>query len=124
MASSSAVYATRRIPNCRPWRDDWRTSRSKPYCSLHTRTSLLAIVVVVSRCIPQAMCVVCSDNRGSISRKASLQTPIVGDVWERVPTDITGPHPRSSVSNRFILTLVDHFLSGQKLSHFGITQLQ
>jgi len=58
----------------------------------------------LKRCVPCARY-----HRGSISRKAPLQTPIVGDVWERVSIDITGPHPRSSVSNRFILTLVNHF---------------
>ena len=38
-----------------------------------------------------------------------MQTPLVGDVWERVSVDITGPHPKSSKMNQFILTLVDHF---------------
>jgi len=58
----------------------------------------------LKRCVPCARY-----HRGRISRKAPLQTPIVGDVCERVSIDITGPHPRSSVSNRLILTLVDHF---------------
>jgi len=42
-------------------------------------------------------------------RKAQMQTPLVGEQWLRVSVDITGPHPRSSKSNQFILTLMDHF---------------
>ena len=48
-------------------------------------------------------------HRGSAPRKAGLQTPLVGEPWQRVSVDITGPHPRSSKSNQYILTLVDHF---------------
>jgi len=47
--------------------------------------------------------------RGSAPKKARLQTSIVGEPWFRVSVDITGPHPRSSSSNIYILTLVDHF---------------
>ena len=47
--------------------------------------------------------------RGSAPRKAMLCTPPVGEPWIRVSVDITGPHPRSSKSNQYILTLVDHF---------------
>ena len=38
-----------------------------------------------------------------------MQMPFVGEPWTRVSVDITGPHPRSSRSNQYILTLVDHF---------------
>ena len=38
-----------------------------------------------------------------------MQTPLLGGPWLRVSLDITGPHPRSSRSNQYILTLVDHF---------------
>jgi len=48
-------------------------------------------------------------HRGNAPKKASLQTPLVGEPWVRVSMDITGPHPRSSKSNQYILTLVDHF---------------
>jgi len=48
-------------------------------------------------------------HRGNAPRKACLQTPLVGEPWIRVSVDITGPHPRSSKSNQYILTLVDHF---------------
>jgi transposase InsO family protein/predicted aspartyl protease len=48
-------------------------------------------------------------HRGAIPHQAPLQTPPVGAPWERVSVDITGPHPRSSRSRQFILTLVDHF---------------
>jgi len=47
--------------------------------------------------------------RGSAPRKAHMQMPLVGEPWIRVSVDITGPHPRSSRSNQYILTLVDHF---------------
>lgn len=48
-------------------------------------------------------------HRGKTPRKAGMQTPSVGEPWQRVSVDITGPHPRSSKSNQYILTLVDHF---------------
>ena len=55
-------------------------------------------------------CVPCARyHRGAAPRLAYLQTPKVGEPWERVSVDITGPHPRSSRSNQYILTLVDHF---------------
>jgi len=38
-----------------------------------------------------------------------MQTPLVGEQLERVSVDITGPHPRSSKQNQYILTVVDHF---------------
>jgi len=38
-----------------------------------------------------------------------MQIPLAGEPWERVSVDITGPHPKSSRQNVFILTLVDHF---------------
>jgi Integrase core domain len=38
-----------------------------------------------------------------------MQTPMVGEPWERVSVDITGPHPRSCRGKQYILTLVDHF---------------
>ena len=41
--------------------------------------------------------------------QVALQTPLVGEPWERVSVDITGPHPKSSRQNQYILTLVDHF---------------
>ena len=46
---------------------------------------------------------------GNAPRKGMLNTPMVGEPWDRVSVDITGPHPRSSRSNQYILTLVDHF---------------
>ena len=55
-------------------------------------------------------CVPCARyHRGAAPHHAYLQTPQVGEPWERVSVDITGPHPRSSRSNQYILTLVDHF---------------
>jgi len=55
-------------------------------------------------------CVPCARyHRGKIPRQATLQPSLVGEVWDRVSVDITGPHPSSSRSNKYILTLVDHF---------------
>ena len=55
-------------------------------------------------------CAPCAQyHRGSAPRKAKMQTPLVGEPWIRISVDITGPHTRSSRSNQYILTLVDHF---------------
>jgi len=55
-------------------------------------------------------CKQCSQyHRGTLQRHAEMQIPQVGEPWERVSVDITGPHPRSSRQNQYILTLVDHF---------------
>ena len=48
-------------------------------------------------------------HRGAVRHQVPMQTPLVGEPWERVSVDITGPHPPSSRSNQYILTLVDHF---------------
>jgi transposase InsO family protein len=48
-------------------------------------------------------------HRGNVKRQASMQISLVGEPWERVSVDITGPHPMSSRGNKYILTLVDHF---------------
>ena len=47
-------------------------------------------------------------HRGNVRHQKPMQISLVGDPWERVSVDITGPHPRSSRSNQYILTLVDH----------------
>jgi len=47
--------------------------------------------------------------RGSAPRNAAMQTPLIGQPWMRVSVDITGPHPKSTRGNQYILTLVDHF---------------
>ena len=55
-------------------------------------------------------CATCSRyHRGALPRRASMQTPLVGEPWERVSVDVTGPHPKSTRGNRFIITVVDHF---------------
>jgi len=51
----------------------------------------------------------CQYHRGKIRSQAELQTPMVGEPWEKVTIDITWPHPRSSRGRRFILTLVGHY---------------
>ena len=48
-------------------------------------------------------------HRGAVPRRAEMQTPLVGEPWERVSVDITGPHPKSSRQNSYILTVVCHF---------------
>jgi len=37
-----------------------------------------------------------------IPRQAGLQPTLVGEPWERVSVDITGPHPRSARQNQYI----------------------
>jgi len=60
-------------------------------------------------------CLPCTQyHRGPAPKKAYLRTPVVGEPWFRVSIDITGPHPRSSNSNMYILTLVDHFTKWAK----------
>ena len=55
-------------------------------------------------------CQVCARyHRGSLPRRGELQTPQAGEPWERVSIDITGPHPKSSRQNQYILTVIDHF---------------
>ena len=55
-------------------------------------------------------CTVCAQyHRGTLPRQAALQTPFAGEPWGRVSIDITGPHPKSSRQNVYILNLVDHF---------------
>ena len=48
-------------------------------------------------------------HRGALPPQAQLQTPLAGEPWEKVSVDITGPHPKSSRGNQYIVTLVDHF---------------
>jgi len=48
-------------------------------------------------------------HRGAPPCLAKLQSVVVGEPWERVSVGITGPHPRSSRQNQYILTLVDNF---------------
>jgi len=48
-------------------------------------------------------------HRRKVKHQTPLQTPHVGEPWERVSIDITGIHSRSSTGKQYILTLVDHF---------------
>jgi len=48
-------------------------------------------------------------HRGVLPRHAELNPAPTGDVLERLSIDITGPHPKSSRGNHFILTVVDSF---------------
>jgi transposase InsO family protein len=47
--------------------------------------------------------------RGTLKKQAKLQTPLVGDVFEKIAIDITGPHPKSRQGYIYILTVVDTF---------------
>src|SRR6218665_2280109 len=47
--------------------------------------------------------------RGKVPRQGQLQDMSVGEPWERVGVDITGPHPPSSKGHRYILTCIDYF---------------
>ena len=48
-------------------------------------------------------------KRGEAPKQGYLQAAPVGEPWERVAIDITGPHPVSKAGNRYILTVLDHF---------------
>jgi len=34
---------------------------------------------------------------------------LIGESWQRLGIDVTGPHPTSSKGNRYILTVIDLF---------------
>ena len=56
------------------------------------------------------MCAPCEKyHRGKPPRAASLTPFPVGDAWEVMSIDVTGPHPRSKHGNVYILTVIDHF---------------
>jgi len=59
----------------------------------------------IVRSCPQCVCY----HRGSAPRNGPLQISPVGEPWERVSIDTTGPHPRSRNGKCYILTMVDHF---------------
>ena len=42
-------------------------------------------------------------------RQGQLQPMVVGEPWERIGIDITGPHLTSARGNSYILTVIDHF---------------
>jgi len=48
-------------------------------------------------------------HRGPPPRLAPLKPMLVGEPFERVSIDITGPHPRSLKGHVFLLTVMDHF---------------
>ena len=48
-------------------------------------------------------------TRGEAPKQGLLQSAPVGEPWERIAIDITGPHPVSKAGNRYILTVLDHF---------------
>lgn len=55
-------------------------------------------------------CSACSRYlRGVPPHQGRLQRMEVGNPWERVGVDITGPHPESTGGHKYIVTLVDHF---------------
>ena len=47
--------------------------------------------------------------RGTLPRQGQLQPTRVGDVFERLSIDLTGPHPKSRRGHVYILTVVDPF---------------
>lgn len=47
--------------------------------------------------------------RGTLPRRGPLQPTRVGDIFERISIDLTGPHCRSRRGNVYILTVVDSF---------------
>jgi hypothetical protein len=56
------------------------------------------------RCAP-----CCMYHRGSPRRQGALQSFPVGEPWERIAIDLTGPHPKSRSGHVYILTVVDTF---------------
>ena len=48
-------------------------------------------------------------HRGNPPRQGPLQISNVGEPFEKISLDITGPHPVSKNGNRYILSVVDHF---------------
>jgi predicted aspartyl protease len=51
----------------------------------------------------------CTYHRGKPKRQGFLQPMALGEPFERISIDITGPHPKSSAGHVFILTVVDAF---------------
>ena len=51
----------------------------------------------------------CRYHRGPPRRQVELKVTAVGETFERVAIDLTGPHPVSRSSNIYILTVVDLF---------------
>jgi len=74
------------------------------------------LVLFVKKCSQCA-----SYHRGTLPRRAELQTPQVGEPRERISIDTTGPHPRSARQNQYILTVIDHFQSGRRQFPSGTT---
>jgi len=54
------------------------------------------------------MCAPCAQNCGGPPKTSPLKPSTVGDVWELVSIDVTGPHPRSKHGNMYMLTVMDH----------------
>jgi len=55
-------------------------------------------------------CDVCAKyHRGTVRKQGELQNMCVGAPWEKVPIDVTGPHSQSSMGNKFMVTMLDHF---------------
>ena len=55
----------------------------------------------------------CSACARYLREKAPHRTPLqemsVGEPFERIGIDLTGPHPPSAQGNKYILTLIDYF---------------
>jgi len=49
-------------------------------------------------------------HRGATKKQGELQNMCVGAPWERVAIGITGPHPQSTKGNKFMITVLDHFM--------------
>ena len=55
-------------------------------------------------------CPECSQyHRGNPSKKGELQPMVVGEPFERIAIDLTGPHTNSRSNNVYILTVLDIF---------------
>ena len=57
-----------------------------------------------------ARCPECSTyHRGGPKKQGALRPQLVGEPWERVAIDLTGPHPTSRSGHVYILTVIDLF---------------
>jgi len=55
-------------------------------------------------------CDVCAKYyRGTVKKQVGLHNMCVEAPWERIAIDVPGPHPQSSRSNKFMVTMLGHF---------------
>jgi len=83
------------------WRHDRRAFWPSSYFSCHSVSG--ADLEDRHGKIPQTVCSMRTLSSWCNSRQAGLQPTLVGEPWEKVSVDITGPHPRSAQQNQIVL---------------------